>query len=57
MAEVNWARSLPKVIMELQTNNPAGVRYWIARALLLLVAKIINSQLVTRRTLPTLEAE
>jgi hypothetical protein len=33
MAEVNWARSLPKVIMELQTNNPAGVRYWIARTL------------------------
>lgn len=57
MAEVSWGRSSPRVIMELQTDNPAGLRYWTARVLLLWAARIINSQLTTRRTMPTLEAE
>jgi hypothetical protein len=43
--------------MELHTDKPAGSRYWVARALLLFAARIINSELITRRTLPTLEAD
>jgi hypothetical protein len=57
MTEISWGRSLPKVIMELQTAHPAGVRYWMVRILLLLAARIINSKLITKRTPTTLEAE
>ena len=57
MPEVSWGRSSPRVIMELQTDTPAGLRYWTARALLLLAAWIINSKLITTRTIPTLEAQ
>jgi hypothetical protein len=43
--------------MELHTNKAVGGRYWVARVLFLLGAWIINSELITKRTLPTLEAE
>ncbi|MHC4687934.1 MAG: hypothetical protein ACYTEW_27060 [Planctomycetota bacterium] len=55
--KTNWGRSLPKVIMELHANKPTGMRYWAVRVLLLFAARIINSELITRRTLPTLEAD
>jgi hypothetical protein len=57
MTEVSWGRRSPRVIMELHTDNPVGLRYWMGRAMLLLAARIINTKLITRRTLPTLEAE
>jgi hypothetical protein len=54
---VSWGRSLPRVIMELQTDTPQGWRYYLARFLMLIAARIINSKIITRRTLPVLEAE
>jgi hypothetical protein len=57
MTEVSWGRRSPRVIMELRIDNPVGLRYWMGRAMLLLAARIINTKLITRRTLPTLEAE
>jgi hypothetical protein len=54
---ISWGRSLPRVIMELQTDTPQGWRYYLARFLMLIAARIINSKIITRRTLPVLEAE
>lgn len=57
MAEISWGRCSPMMISEIQTDTPYGWRYWLFRGLILLAARIINGKVVTRRTLPILEAE
>jgi hypothetical protein len=57
MADVSWGRRSPNVISEIHTTKSDGWRYWVFRALILLAAWIINSKVITRRTLPILEAE
>jgi len=43
--------------MEVHTDRPQGKRYWLARLLIVIAARIINSKVISRQTLPVLEAE
>jgi len=61
MAEISWGRTSPKTIIEMEftvkISRLVKLRYWIARQLFTLAAWIINSDIVFRETLPTLEAD
>jgi hypothetical protein len=57
MQKTGWAKREAQVIAEIKTDKPNGLRYWIARLLLHIAARIINSKVITRRTLPVSEAK
>jgi hypothetical protein len=61
MAEISWGRTSPKTMIEMEftvkISRAVKIRYWIARQLFTLAAWIINSNIVYRETLSTLEAE
>lgn len=57
MTKSSWGKPAQKIIIEVQAKKREGWRYWAARALILIAAKLLDSNIVSRQTIPVLEAE